>query len=269
MVYNLQTIQSRLQRMEDYIKSPRLRSILSGGVTEMDPKEIGNKEVHCGLEEGTWCYNLLKYVCDRTNNDAYKLEAIREYIEAFTALEAKKEWGTWEVDSANNDWAPIWVRLVDKLRQALAKNPEYKLSNEDNARVTAVYEKYRTVKHGVDDRRVKHDAMDRDFETILAGDRYAKVRDAVRHPVTKEVTPKHLGMHLLETEDVAVRHEYITLYYEALTARADLAFAKKLADYFMKHIGKQYAETYVGDVPAEDANLVKRLDATFRQALVK
>lgn len=266
MTYNLQTIQSRLQRIEEYFPNPKLRSIITGGVSEMATDKIGNKEVHRGLEEGTWSRNLLRWVADRTNTDPGKFTVIREYITTFSALEERKEWGKWGVDSANNAHAPIWVRLVDKLQRSIAKMPGLALSPEDDAAVTAVYNRYKDVKHGVDERRAKHEAFDRDFWQLFSAKKYEPLVKVIVPEEYGEISPKHLHQFILEVEDQELRDRFMTLYYEALTADAKLPFAKKLADYFAGFMPK-FSKTYVGEAPLRDAALVSHLDESFRKAL--
>ncbi len=264
MSYNLQTIQSRLHRIESYFSDPQLRSIITCGVSDMDPAKISNKDVYRGLEEGTWSRNLLRWVTNRTNTDARKSTILREYITAFSALEHRTEWGKWNVDSAKNEHAPIWVRLVDKLQRSIAKM-NIALSTEDEQAVAEVYQRYKDVKHGVDERRQKHEAFNRDFNIIFA--------DAVYDPLVKvivpeeygEISPKHPHHFILEVRDQALRERFMTLYYQALTAKATMPFAKTLADYCVKFMPK-YSNTYVGEAPESDKLLVNNLDAAFRKA---
>lgn len=267
MTFNLDTINSRIQRVQNYFPDLEIQYIITNGVVAMDPREIRNEHVHKGLEEGTWSINLLRWVSDETNTSPKKATALREYIEAFTALEKRDQWGQWEVDSANNDWASIWVRLVDKLRVTIDKNG-YVLPAEDAAKVADVYALYQNVKHGIDPRREKQNKIDAEFDIIFAGDQYKEVREAVLQPVTLQVTPKHCFQLLLEIPDTTKRETFIKLYFEALTTNCKVPLAKKLADYCPKHIEK-YSKEFIGEAPEGDALLVSSCMEVFKAALAK
>jgi len=261
MVFNLQAIQSRLQRVQDYFPNPELQSVITGGVITMNPKDMSNWAVHRGLEEGTWSVNL---ICHPRRDDYLQL-----YLRCITDLETRSQWGEWKVDCADNPHAPIWVRLIDKLLQSMAKNPQTTFSAENAASVEKHNLRYKNVSCGIDNRRQKHEQFDKDFETIFAGEELAELRQTTRQPLTCEVSPKHCGLLLLEITDAEKRTHFINLYYQALTTHAKNPFAKKLADYFMKHIGDQYRKTFIGICPKEAAELVMRCDEVFRKALAQ
>lgn len=259
MSYNLQTIKSRLQRIEDYFPDPELRKIITGGVSEMKPEDIRNKDVHRGLEEGSWPRNLLQ---------SGRVDALNRFITAFTALEQRIEWGNWGVDSDKNAHAPIWVRLADKLNQALLKMPAVVLSSDDAQSVTELYLCYENVKDGIKERRQKHEGFERDFKVIFADEKYAELVKVIVPDAYGEVSPKHLHQFILEVKDQILRERFMTLYYEALTAHAKMGFAKKLADYFVNFMPK-YEKTFEGKAPESDRQIVQAYDAIFRKAAAK
>jgi len=255
MTFNLSVIRDRQDRVVDFFPDPQLRSVITGGVSAMDSRDMSNWAVHRGLEEGTWSINLI--------NNPDRSRYIQQYVQCVTALERQTEW-RWKVDGPNNPYAPVWVRLIDKLRQTILKNPECPISPEDTACIEVAYQRYKSVPYGIDDRRQKHEQFDKDFEEIFAGDEFANLREAIRQPITRQVTVKHCGLLLLEIQDPEERTRFIHLYYEALIAHANHPFAKKLADYFLKHIGDEYAKTFIGKTPKEVHELVTRCDACFR-----
>ncbi len=256
MSYNLQTIQSRLQRIEDYFRDPELRTIITGGVSDMKPEDIRNKDVHRGLEEGSWPRNLLQ---------SGRVDVLNRFVTAITALEQRTEWGNWGVDSDKNAHAPIWVRLVDKLNQAILKMPAVVLSSDDAQSVTELYKRYENVKHGIKERREKHEGVERDFKVIFADEKYDELVKIIVPDAYGEVSPKHLHKFILEVKDQILRERFMTLYYEALTAHAKMGFAKKLADYFVNFM-PNYGKTFVGEAPKSDLQLVSAYNAIFRKA---
>ncbi len=259
MSYNLQTIQSRLQRIEEYFPDSELRKIITGGVSEMKPEDIRNKDVHRGLEEGSWPRNLLQ---------SGRVDALNRFVTAFTALEQRTEWGEWGVDSDNNAHAPIWVRLVDKLNQALLKMPAVVLPSDDAKLVRELSQRYENVKDGIKKRRENHERFERDFKVIFADEKYAELVKVIVPDAYGEVSPKHLHQFILEVKDQILRERFMTLYYEALTTHAKMGFAQKLADYFVTFM-PEYEKTYVGKAPESDHQIVQAYNAIFRKAAAK
>lgn len=257
-MFNPETINSRLYRISEYFQDPTLRSIITDDATALDPKNITNHEVHNGLEEGTWSYNLLRHV--QVTKDVSCLD---NYIAVIHELAKRTEWPKgWSVDSANNSWAPIYVRLVDKLRQAASKKPEL-TTDEITSKIDLIYQEFKV---GVDERRAKHDGIDKDFAKLFDAPEFAKVRAQILQPVTGEVTAKHCGLRLLEITDPAKRARYIRLYFSALTSKPEVPLAKKLANHFPQHI-EQYSKEFVGEIDKNDAALIANLYVVFTKQL--
>src|SRR5216684_8124706 len=99
-IYNLDTIQTRLDRAQKYVPDAEVRDIMTGGVSKKSKELINTMDVHNGLEEGVWSYQLLRYVTDKTNVDETKqVDLISRYIQAIKVLENQpKKFFTWSVD---------------------------------------------------------------------------------------------------------------------------------------------------------------------------
>ena len=259
-MFNPETINSRLYRISEYFQDPSLRSIITDGAAALDPESITNHKVHNGLEEGTWSYNLLRHV--QVTKDVSCLD---NYIAVIHELSKRTQWPKgWSVDSPNNDWAPIYVRLVDKLKQTIDKKPEL-ATTEITHKIDQVYQVF---KAGADERRAKHEKIDQDFAKLFGAAEFAKVRTQILQPVTGEVTAKHCGQRLLEITDPAKRARYIRLYFSALTSQPTVPLAKKLAEYFPKHVEK-YSKDFAGEIDKNDAELIANLYETFTRHVNK
>lgn len=236
--------QDRLVRVATYFSDPELRNIITQGVSNKQPAQMTNYDVHAGLEEGVWSYNLLRFITNQTNDATLRATIVSRYINAIKNLQSRKYF-FWPIDAPGNDWAPIWIRLIDRLRQSARKIEDIPAAAQEK-----IEEVYKTYKAEADQRRAKHVKTDGMFLQIFSALPYQALRERIVHPVTKEITPKHCDRYLLEIQNRQERLALIRTYFEALCTNKAIPLATQLVAYFEKHV-KEYSNEYQGEIPRE------------------
>lgn len=266
-MFNNNTISTRLHRAQAYMGDSELCSVVTNGVSQKPASSIVNpQDVHVGLEEGVWSYHLLCYLTDETRDLGARKGMLEKYIAAINTLSTQPStFFVWSVDNNDNSWAPVWVRLVDRLRYFAETKPKFAgLHSELRAKVEEVYTLYKDGAKGVDARLQKHAQVDKDFALLFADPSSAELLPIIRQPVTGEVTEKHCVKFILEMPDSEKRKQMMTLYLNTLCQNNTLEIAAKLMKHVKKDVSK-FSEKYTDQLPADLLQIVSDGIAAFNK----
>jgi hypothetical protein len=247
-MFTQETIQARLDRAAAYFPDPELRRVITAGVSDKTARELTNLDAHTGLEEGVWSYHLLRYVTNQTVDSAKQSMLLSNYIASVKTLQTRSQF-FWSVDGPGNPWAPIWVRLVDRLRHTVHSDDQIKSRLSPEAAL-AINEVYMSFKEAVDERRAKHAKIDAEFAQIFQDAKYREVSECVRQPVTREVTPKHCAKMLFEIQNPEKRLSLIRAYFEALNAHREVPLTAQLVKKYRENM-THFSADYTGILPRD------------------
>lgn len=257
MRMNVTHLASKYDRMEKYFGGDaELLAVLTKGESRKVRTGQAAQEAfssltdpytfHTTMDEGAWSWNLVMHLKDEKRPLDQRISMLTSFLTRIRDLETQpKQFFASSVDHAGNTWAPLWVRLIDRL-EALSK----RLPSRAQELIQEAYRKYNDGEKGISARRSEHGIQMAQFDTIFTGDQFKALRERLIRPETGLFSLSRAGSFVLETPEFEKRLEFLKQYFTALQAQPGLELSQVLVQHMEKHL-REYLKWYQREIPPE------------------